>query len=325
MLIPSLILAAVCFIAVCSGRYPITVGDIADIVTGTADEMTANVFLRIRLPRVIFAVVAGAALSVSGLVYQELFANPLVSPDVLGVSGGAGVGASLAIVAGLGMGAAVSSALAGGLLAAALALGITHIASSRERGAMYRSVTMVLAGIVVKALADSAVMTLKYTADPEKQLPVIDYWLMGSLGSVGTEDLLLVLPLCVLPVVFLYFLRYRISVLAMGDEDALGLGAEVKLLKVLTVVLAAIPAAAVTSVCGVISWIGLIVPHGVRMITGLGGRDSFLPCLLTGSAFLTAADTLSRSLTTAEIPISIITSLAGGVLLCVFLAGRKRG
>ena len=327
LILSALLLAAV-ILSLCAGRYPIGVGDILSICTGSHEnEMMRNVFLKIRLPRVVFSVMAGSALGVSGLVYQELFRNPLVSPDVLGVSGGAGVGAVLAIVFGLGTASVTSFALAGGLIAVVLSLILSHFASSGDGVNVSRNVVMVLAGIVVKALCDSAVMAMKYTADPTNQLPTIDYWLMGSLQNVRRDDVLTVLPLCILPMVLLGLMRFRISVLSMGDEDADGLGAEVKLIRYACVVLACVPVAAVTSVTGVISWVGLIVPHVVRRIFGEGIQNSFPLCLLAGGFFMTLVDTAARSVSEAEIPISIVTSCAGAVVLCVFLFRnhRKRG
>ena len=309
------------------GQYPMTLCDIAEICLGIAeDSMMVNVFLKIRLPRVIFDLLAGASLSVSGLIYQELFRNPLVSPDVIGVSGGASVGAVLGILLQLGSAAVTSFSLVGGFVAAALAMILSKFAYDKSKGTLNRTVGLILAGVVVKAFADSAVMAMKYLADPENQLPTIDYRLMGSFGNVRGDDVLLALPLCIIPIIFLGLLMYRISVLSVGDEDAAGLGAEVKLIKYLCVGLAAIPVAAVTAVTGVIAWVGLIGPHAVRMIFGEGFRNNFWLCIFMGGAFMTVADTAARSLTSAEIPVSIITSLAGAVLLFVFLFRReKRG
>ena len=315
-------------LSLCIGRYPLDIGDILSVCTGKCgDAMMRNVFLKIRLPRVIFSLLAGASLSISGLVYQELFSNPLVSPDVLGVSGGAGVGAVLAIVLGLGTAAVTSFALAGGMIAVAFALILSHFASETANGNISRNVAMVLSGVVVKALCDSAIMTMKYTADPTNQLPAIDYWLMGSLQNVRSADVIAVLPLCLIPAVLLVRMRHRISVLSMGDEEAAGLGAEVKRIKYLSVALACIPVAAVTSVTGVISWVGLIVPHVVRRLFGESMMNSYHLCLLAGGIFMTLVDTAARSVSEAEIPVSIITSCAGAVVLGIFLFRnqRKRG
>lgn len=308
----------------CVGRYPLTLADLWQICTGSMEDgIKNNVFLRIRLPRTVFAGLTGAALSISGLVYQELFRNPLVSPDVLGAGGGAGVGAVCAIVCGGGAVSVRSSALAGGLLAVALALFLSSLIGSYG-GNGRRSVGMVLAGIAVKALADAAVMALKYTADPSRQLPSIDYWLMGSLQNIHWAEVLYYLPFAVLPVVFLYRIRWQIQVMSFGDREAKSLGVPVDGLKLICAAAACIPAAAGTAVTGVISWVGLIVPHMVRRLFGEGLSRNFSLCGLAGASFMMLADLAARSLTAAEIPISILTSAAGALFLAGIFIHRGR-
>lgn len=315
-------------ISCCVGRYPLPLADLWSICTGgMEDAMKTNVFLKIRLPRTVFAGITGASLSISGLVYQELFRNPLVSPDVLGVSGGASVGAVAAIVCGGGIIAVRGSALAGGLLAVTLALFLAKLISSRGTGSdsmgSHRTVGMVLSGIVVKALADAAVMALKYTADPSRQLPSIDYWMMGSLQNIRWAEVLYVLPFALVPLGLLYLMRWRIQVMSFGDDEAKSLGVPVGLVKILCVTAACIPAAAGAAVTGVISWVGLIVPHMVRRFSGEGLTKNFSLCGLAGASFMMLTDMLARSLTAAEIPISILTSAAGAVFLLGVLIRNK--
>lgn len=287
--------------------------------------MKASVFLKIRLPRTVFAGITGAALSISGLVYQELFRNPLVSPDVLGVGGGASAGAVAAIVCGGGVIAVRAFALTGGLAVVALALLLAKwIGTGRQTGGE-RTVGMVLAGIVVKALADAAVMAMKYTADPSRQLPSIDYWLMGSLQNIRWREVLYMLPFALFPLGLLYLLRWRIQVLSFGDDEAKSLGIPVGLVKIICAAAACVPIAAGAAFTGVISWVGLIVPHMVRRLSGEGLMKNFSLCGLAGASFMMLTDTLARSLTAAEIPISILTSAAGAVfLLGIFLRNRYR-
>lgn len=313
-------------ISCCVGRYPLSLTDIWSLCIGVMEEdaMKTSVFLKIRLPRTVFAGITGAALSISGLVYQELFRNPLVSPDVLGVGGGASVGAVAAIVCGGGVIAVRAFALVGGLTAVALALLLAKwIGTGGQDGE--RTVGMVLAGIVVKALADAAVMALKYTADPSRQLPSIDYWLMGSLQNIRWKEVLYMLPFALFPLGFLYLLRWRIQVLSFGDDEAKSLGIPVGLVKVICAAAACVPVAAGAAVTGVISWVGLIVPHMVRRLSGEGVTKNFSLCGLAGASFMMLTDMLARSLTAAEIPISILTSAAGAVfLLGIFLKNRYR-
>ena len=305
-------------ISCCVGRYPLTLADLWNIcIGGIEDAMKTNVFLKIRLPRTVFAGITGASLSISGLVYQELFRNPLVSPDVLGVGGGASVGAVAAIVCGGGIIAVRGSALAGGLLAVAAALFLARLIGSGRADSLgsQRTVGMVLSGIVVKALADAAVMALKYTADPSRQLPSIDYWMMGSLQNIRWAEVLYVLPFALVPLGVLYLMRWRIQVMSFGDDEAKSLGIPTGAVKIICVAAACIPAAAGTAVTGVISWAGLIVPHMVRRFSGEGLTKNFSLCGLTGASFMMLTDMLARSLTAAEIPISILTSAAGAVFL----------
>lgn len=313
-------------ISCCVGRYPLRLTDIWSLCTGgMEDAMKASVFLKIRLPRTVFAGITGAALSISGLVYQELFRNPLVSPDVLGVGGGASAGAVAAIVCGGGVIAVRAFALTGGLAVVALALLLAKwIGTGRQTGGE-RTVGMVLAGIVVKALADAAVMAMKYTADPSRQLPSIDYWLMGSLQNIRWREVLYMLPFALFPLGLLYLLRWRIQVLSFGDDEAKSLGIPVGLVKIICAAAACVPIAAGAAFTGVISWVGLIVPHMVRRLSGEGLMKNFSLCGLAGASFMMLTDTLARSLTAAEIPISILTSAAGAVfLLGIFLRNRYR-
>lgn len=304
--------------ACCIGRFPLTLEDIFTILLGTAeDAMKQDVLLKIRLPRLLFAGVSGAALAVSGMVYQELFHNPLVSPDVLGVSGGACVGAAGAILFGAGTAAVQAGALAGGVLAVLLSCLLSWLIGRRG------GVSLLLAGIVIKALMDAVLMTIKYMADPSTHLPAIDYWLMGSFHTVRWAEVRLALPLILACLLLLWLLRYRIQVLSLGEEEAASLGLSVRRLKGLCILAATLTVAAAASVTGVVTWVGLIVPHGMRLIAGERIVKHFGLCALGGAVFLIWADTLARSLSAAEIPVSILTSLAGAVFLFALLTVRK--
>lgn len=309
------------FIAVCCiGRYALSPGDIAAIITGgEADLVRQGIFWSIRLPRVIFTALNGAALAVCGYVYQELFRNPLAAPDVLGVSGGACVGAAAAMLAGCSAAVIQISSLGFGLFAAALTIGLSFLIGRQQ------TISLVLAGLIVKAAADAAIMTFKYTADPAGQLTYIDYKLMGSYHAVRWENVQMLVLFTVIPLVLLYLFRWKLQILSLGDEEAKSMGLNAGRLRVLLIVLATVPIAAGVSVTGVVSWTGLIVPHAVRFFAGGNLKRDFGICVFAGAGFMLWADTAARSLTAAEIPISIITSTVGAAFLLAVLIRRKRG
>lgn len=303
----------------CIGRFPLTVNDIRNIITGAeTDGIKKSVFLSVRLPRAVFAAVNGAALAVSGYTYQELFRNPLAAPDVLGVSGGACVGAAAAMLAGFSAAAVQISSLAFGLLTVAVTVGLSLLIGRR------RTVSLVLAGIVVKAAADAVIMCLKYTADPTGQMAYIDYKLMGSYHTVSWDDVYMLLLFTAIPLGILYFFRWRLQILSLGDEEAKSLGVSSGILRVIIIILATVPVAAGVSVTGIVSWAGLIVPHTVRFFADGNIKKDFGLCIFAGGAFMLWADAAARSLTAAEIPISIITSTVGAAFLLIVLVRKKR-
>ncbi len=319
---------AVFVFSLCVGRYPLTLGDIGKIFMGAMDDpMKRSVFLRIRLPRAVFASLTGAALASSGAVCQELFHNPLASPDVLGAGSGASVGAVAAIVFGGGTILVRAASMIGGLLAVGAALALArNIGRGRELSSPLagKTVGLVLSGMAVKALSDAAVMALKYFADPARQLPTIDYWLMGSFQSARAAEVWYFLPFALLPMGVLYLLRWQIAVLSMGEEEAKSLGMRVGAVRVCCLLLACVSVAASTAVTGVVSWVGLLVPHMVRRWEKAGIAAIYVPCAWAGAVFLLLADTAARSLTSAEIPVSIFTSFCGALfLLCHGRRGER--
>ena len=305
--------AAVCFI----GRYPLTFSDMVQAFCG-AHSTAAGVFLNIRLPRAAFSALCGAALALSGLLYQELFSNPLASPDVLGVSGGAAVGAAGAMLAGATAAGVRIWSLIGGLAAVLITVFLARLIGK------WRAAALILAGVVVKAMADSVLMAFKYTADPEGTLAAIEYRLMGSLQNVRAGDFTACLPAVVLPLAVLYVIRRKIELLSLGDSQARSLGVPAAALRLICIAAATVPAAVMVSVTGIISWAGLIVPHAVRVLTRGSFSKSYALCGICGAIFLLWTDAAARSLTAAEIPVSILTSLAGAVFLAVFLLFSAR-
>ena len=275
------------------------------------------VIFNVRLPRVLLALLAGAALSGAGAAFQAVFSNPLATPDTLGVATGASFGAVLAILMGLPALAVQGAALAMGLGAVALVYLVGQVRGERT------VLTLVLAGLVVSSLFSALVSLVKYVADPQNTLPAITFWLMGSLSGTTRRSLALGLPFLGVGVAVLWLLRWKLNLLALPQEEALSLGVPVKKLRVLAVGAAALITASVVSLCGQIGWVGLLVPHAARMLVGGDNRRLIPASFGLGAAFFLVIDTLARCATAAEIPVSILTAVVGAPLFIVLL--RRTG
>jgi iron complex transport system permease protein len=276
------------------------------------DRSSATVILQVRLPRVVCGVFVGAALSLAGASYQGLFQNPMVSQDILGASSGAAFGAALAILLGLGSIGITSLAFCAGLLAVALAYGISK--ASRLSSIL----AMILAGMVVSALFSAATSFIKLVADTEDALPAITYWLMGSLNSVRQGDMLFAIPLIALAGIPLLLLRWRINLLATGEEEARSMGVDVRTMRLAIIACATLLTATCVSISGLIGWVGLIIPHFCRLMFGYDYRRLMVASLFLGATFLVAVDNIARLAATSEIPIGILTAVAGAPLF-IFL------
>lgn len=263
------------------------------------------VVINIRLPRILAAALIGAGLSVSGAAYQGMFRNPMVSPDLLGASTGAGFGAAIAILLGASYFAITLSSFLFGLLAVVLAYAISR--ASRIRGTL----SMVLAGIVVGSLFQSGTSFIKLIADTESQLPAITYWLMGSLVSIKTRDLAFASVPILLGLVPIFLLRWRINILTVSEAEARSLGIETGRLRLLIIISATLVTAAAVSVSGMIGWVGLVIPHFCRILFGQNYKRLIPTSALLGATYLMFVDNLARTLTTAEIPIGILTAFIG--------------
>lgn len=300
------------------GKYSISINTMINIISGTeVDEMSRKVFLNLRLPRIIMALLAGIGLSMSGCIYQTIFKNSLAAPDLIGVSSGANAGAAISIVC-LQGGILVSifSSFVGGLIAVLSVIGLCRLIRQRN------SSTYILAGISIKAIADAIIMTMKYFADPEKQLATIDYWTMGSFSNITSSKLQWVLPIFLIGLVGIILLRWQINLLSLDDEEAKMLGVKVGLVRSLVLLNSTLLVASTVCVTGVISFIGLVSPHIARMLLK---KSDFSTCILSsiiGAIILLFADCLARSLAGSEIPISILTS-AIGVPFLVYLLYKQ--
>lgn len=296
----------------CVGKYSISPGDCLKILFGrlfgtesTWDGMDENMLLGVRLPRVMASVIVGAALSLSGAVYQGIFKNPLVSPDFLGVSSGACVGAAIAILLALPSGLIQAGAFIGGLLAVSLTLLIPRMMRSNS------NIMLVLAGIIIGGAMSSILGFIKYIADPETQLAAITYWQLGSFAYVDNKAVLSIVPLSLIAAAVLIAMSWWINVLSLGEQEAQSLGANVPLLRGICIVCSTVLTAGAVCISGTIGWIGLVVPHFGRMMAGSDNRTLLPACCLTGGIFMLLVDTVTRMIGPAEMPVSILTGLIG--------------
>jgi iron complex transport system permease protein len=282
-------------------------------------DATDTVLFNIRLPRVIAAAFVGAALAAAGAAYQSLFRNPLVSPDILGVSTGAGLGAVIGILLGLPVVMIQLLGFAGGLVTVTL---VAMLARTLRGGGDV--LVLVLAGIVVGALAGAAISLVKVLADPYDQLPAITFWLLGSLAGVKANDVAATVPVVLVGLAPLILLRWRIGVLSLGDDEARALGVEAGRLRVIVIAAATLVTASVVAISGVIGWVGLMVPHMARLLVG-PRFDRLLPAaILLGAAFMVGVDTLARSAARIEIPLGVLTAVIGGPAFVWLLARSRR-
>lgn len=322
-LIVILLIAAL--VGMTAGAYPVTI----DGATGALRKLWSNasvetaeerVLLLIRGPRVLAGMTIGAALAGAGVVYQGLFRNPLVSPDVLGVSAGAGLGAVLGIFLSLPLAAIQLLAFVGGLATVAIVYLIASAVQGRDP-----TLVLVLGGVVVGALAGAAISLVKILADPYDQLPAITFWLLGSLASIRGADVLGALPAVMLGLVPLVLLRWRINVLSLGDEEAKTLGVNAAHLRALLIGAATLITASVVAISGVIGWVGLVIPHIARMLVGPNFERLLPAAMLMGAAYLVAVDTLARSLGRIEVPIGILTATVGAPFFLWLLWRGRHG
>lgn len=321
-----IIYIAVFFISFSIGRFPIGPVELVKILLSRILPINADwtlqaesVVFNIRLPRILASSLIGAALSLSGLIFQTIFRNPMVSPDVLGASAGAGFGASLAILLGLSsLGISAVSFIAG-----LAAVSIVWLIGKTVKG--NQVLGLVLGGIMVSSIFQSATSFVKLVADTDNQLPAITYFLMGSLAGAGTEELKIIILPIVLSSAVMILLSWRIDILSLSEEEAMSLGINTSAIRGIAIVAASLMTASAVAVSGVIGWVGLVIPHITRMIAGTEARITFPSSMLLGAAFLTAVDTISRTISTSEIPIGILTSFIGApfFLYLIIREGRR--
>ena len=322
------LLVTMALLSFCVGRYPISIVDFGRFILtelGLGDmpvdrvRLIRSVVVESRLPRIVGAILVGAALSVSGASFQAVFRNPLVSPGLLGVLSGAGFGAALGIVLGGHLATIQLLAFAGGLAAVACGVTVARLFGDAS------IIMLVFGGLISNALFTSLLSILKYGADPTDQLPNIVFWLLGSLAQIAPAQLLtLAVPLCV-GIVLLSLAGRMLDAMAMSDDEARTLGVPVTLVRYGVILLATVISALTVSLAGMIGWVGLIIPHIARLVVGPGNARLLPLSACIGGIFLLASDGLARTLFVEEIPIGIITELLGVVTFLCVLPQARRG
>lgn len=285
----------------------------------SAEGQATMVVWSLRLPRLAAALLVGAALSAAGTAYQAMFRNPLVSPDILGASAGAGMGAALAILFGLPTLGIQGAAFAGGLAAVGL---VTLVAGRVRRHDPV--LVLVLAGIAIGTLFSAGISLAKVLADPTVQLPSITFWLLGGLSASSPDDVRRAAPLVAAGLLPLLLLRHRVDLLTLADEEAAALGEDVSRLRFTLIVSATLVTGASVAIAGIVGWVGLVVPHAARLLVGPRFARSMPAALLLGAAFVAIADTLARSAAAIELPLGILTAFVGAPAFLWLLARGGR-
>ncbi len=288
---------------------------------GTFTAGQATIVIDIRLPRIVAAMLVGSALAVSGAAYQGLFKNPMVSPDILGASAGASFGAALSLL----LNASNRIVQLAAFVMGFVAVMITYFSSKRVGRGTNMTLLLVLCGLIVGTLFQAFVSLIKYVAAPDSKLPEITYWLMGSIAKVTWDNLKVFMIPYLLGIVPLLLLRWRLNTLAFGDAEAESLGVNVSLLRGVLIVCSTLLTSAVVAIAGVVGWVGLIIPHIVRFITGPDNRIVVPLSLVFGAIFLVLVDTCCRTLMASEIPLGILTSVIGAPFFFVILLRTQRG
>lgn len=285
-------------------------------MTGPQD----TVIWRVRMPRIFAAILVGSSLSVSGATYQGLFRNPMVSPDILGASAGASVGACIMMLFNMGPVMVQTAAFAMGIFAVALSYFLSKTIGKGSNTILL----LVLCGMTINTLFQAFVSITKYLADTEEQLPAMTYWLMGSLAKVSYKDLAFFVIPFMLGIIPIFSLRWKLNLLSFGEDEAKSMGIDVSTVRIICIICATLLTAAVVSIAGTIGWVGLMIPHLVRFIVGPNNKTVIPFSLLTGALFMLVVDNFCRSLLAYEIPLGVLTSLIGAPFF-IYILFRTRG
>lgn len=306
-------------IALCLGQYTIALQDVIKVLTFQKVDLAnaKTVIFNIRIPRILVSLTVGSGLAVAGASFQALFSNPLATPDTLGCANGASFGAALGILLGLNALGIQAFALVFGILAVVLVFIFTRYRHANQ------IMMIILGGMVVSSLFSALVSFIKYVADPNDVLPVITFWLMGSFSNSTMRSLYTGVPTILLGMIVLYLMRYRMNALSLKEEEAASLGINVQQNRMIVIVASSLITASVVSMCGVVGWVGLLIPHISRMLFGNNHTKVIPGCIVFGALFMLIIDTIARCMYQAEIPVSILTAIIGAPVFLLLL--RKTG
>lgn len=309
-------------VCLCIGRMQLSLVEVLEGLRGFIDVSfrdTKNytVVCNVRTPRVLMAIIVGAGLACAGATYQSLFSNPLATPDILGVTSGTSVGAIIAIILSFGM---IETQLVALLFGLGSVLFTIKISGNKEEKSL---VYLVLSGVIVSSLFNAIASLLKYTADPQNKLPQITYWLMGSFTGATYSKLLIGSPLILLGTVIIFMLRWRLNILSLSEDEAKSSGINIKQMRMIFIVSSTVITASCVSMCGQVGWIGLLIPHCARMLVGSNNRYVIPISISFGASFMILIDTLSRTVSVIELPLSILTAIIGAPVFISLL--KKNG
>lgn len=310
------------------GRYSVSVKELLHIFYAKIfgleqfwNDTVDMVLFKIRLPRIIGAMIIGSSLSLAGATYQGLFKNPMISSDILGASAGAGFGAAIALLASFNLVGVQITAFAFGLGAVAL----TYTISKALGGGNTKIIVLVLTGMVVSAFFQALISIIKYIADTDTKLPAITFWLMGGLSTITFDQVWVLLVTFTIGIVPVVLLRWKLNIISFGDEEAKSMGINVEKVRIILIFCSTILTASSVAVGGIIGWVGLVIPHIARMIVGDNYNVLLPSSILIGSSYLLFVDDITRTIFSMEIPLGIITSLIGApFFIAILLKGKKK-
>lgn len=314
LVILSVVLIAIFLWSFTVGRYAVPLQELLTIffrkmfgLSPTWSDTMETVLFNIRIPRIIIALIIGGALAASGAAYQGLFRNPMVSPDILGASAGAGFGAAMAILNSASAIVVQWMAFLFGIIAVILTYFVSRLIARRNNSVL----VLVLTGMVVTSLFSAFISLAKYTADPNNKLPEISFWLMGGLASITAKNIILVIIPFAAGIIPMLLLRYKLNALSFGEEEAQSLGLDTKKIRLTYIICATLLTASSVATGGMIGWVGLVIPHLARILIGPNYKVMLPASILLGGAYLLLIDDLSRTFFAVEIPVSILTAIIG--------------
>lgn len=320
----AVLLVVIAFASMMMGAYSMEPAQVMQLIAAWArgdlaaqDPRSVTVLFSIRLPRMALAVLVGASLSVSGAAYQGIFRNPMVSPDILGVSNAASVGVAIGLLLGWPTLMVHAVSFAFGIAAVLLVLAIAHAVGGRSGNT---TIVMILSGVVIGSMCSAVLSLIKYVADPDNVLPAITYWLMGSFSRANNlANMTVMFTIFLLGAGTLMLLRWKLNAMTFGEEEARTLGVDVKRTRVAIILASTLMTSATVCMCGVVGWVGLIIPHIVRLMMGPDYRTLLPLSMLTGACFMLVVDDVARTIVAGELPIGVLTALIGAPLFIYML------